>query len=367
MAARRSISVVVTAAPHPGYPFTDPLGAAVGPGRTATWLLRRALSACFALGTIPLGVTLLRPGIDTSDTAIAVVGLLMLSASVLLAVWRTPPTAVLLASFPAGVVLVSGLVAVAKPLALIPVFYIWPVALAAYFLQRRHVVANFLVMVVAFAIALAGWVDPAARVIELVSVIVAGAVIGVLIVALKERLDEALGRLRLLATRDPLTGALNRRAFQEALDAAVARAARGNGACAVAILDIDHFKRINDQRGHAAGDEALRHLVAVIGRRARAGDALGRLGGEEFGVLLDGADAGGAQRYAQDLRAALASARRDDVPPFTISVGVAELADGDGSAEGMLLAADRAMYAAKEDGRDRVLPAPGRRLARVAT
>jgi diguanylate cyclase (GGDEF)-like protein len=134
----------------------------------------------------------------------------------------------------------------------------------------------------------------------------------------------------------------------------------------VAILDIDHFKRINDEHGHAAGDEALRHLVTLIGRRARAGDVLGRLGGEEFGVLLDGADAAGAQRYAQDLRAALADARRDDVPPFTISVGVAELADGDGSAEGMLLAADRAMYAAKENGRDRVLPALARDLAPVS-
>lgn len=366
MRARRSISVGVTAAANHGYPFSDPLGAAVGSGRTTPWLLRRALCACFAVGTIPLGVTLLRPGIDKSETAIAVVGLLMLAVSLLLAVWRTPPTAVLLASFPVGILLVSGLVAVAKPLALIPVFYIWPVALSAYFLQRRHVVLNFLVMVVAFGIALVGFVEPAARVVELGSVIAAGAVIGVLIVTLKERLDEALGRLRLLATRDPLTGALNRRAFQEALDGAVARAVRSSGACAVAILDIDHFKRINDEHGHAAGDEALRHLVTLIGRRARAGDVLGRLGGEEFGVLLDGADAAGAQRYAQDLRAALADARRDDVPPFTISVGVAELADGDGSADGMLLAADRAMYAAKENGRDRVLPALARDLAPVS-
>jgi diguanylate cyclase (GGDEF)-like protein len=106
--------------------------------------------------------------------------------------------------------------------------------------------------------------------------------------------------------------------------------------------------------------------VGVIGERTRLGDVLGRLGGEEFAVLLDGADARGAEVYAEDLRAALARARREDVPPFTVSVGVAALAGSHDGAEAMLLAADRALYEAKAAGRDRVVRAEGRRESRAA-
>src|SRR4051794_11631495 len=343
------------------YAFTDPLGAAGMYDRPPTWLMRRAAAVGYGIGALTLGVTLLTPDTDTSDhLGIAVIGVLMAICAAVHALWRRPPSWWFLLGSPAGAVMISALVAIAKPLALIPIFYIWPLLLSGYFLQRREVLLNYALVGVGFGVVQIVWVAPVARLIEWVSVMVVGGVLAVLIVALKESLDGALGRLRLLATRDSLTGALNRRAFHEALDAAVARTARGDGTCAIAILDIDHFKRINDGHGHAIGDAALRHLVAVMEERTRLGDVLGRLGGEEFAVLLDGTDARGAEVYAEDLRAALARAARTDVPPFTVSVGVAEIEDGGGTAEGMLLAADRALYAAKAAGRDRVVRACAR-------
>jgi diguanylate cyclase (GGDEF)-like protein len=316
--------------------------------------------ALYAIGAGTLGITLLTPDSDTSDhTGIACVGLLMLLIAVVLKAWSEPPAAVLLTGFALGTLAISALVAVAKPTALIPMFYIWPMVLSAYFLRRREVLGMFVLTAVGFGVALVGWVFPDARMIQWVSVVVVTAVLASLIVALKEGLDTTLTRLRVLATRDPLTGALNRRAFAEALDAAVARAVRGDGTCSVAILDVDHFKRINDAFDHATGDLALQRLTAVVDSRTRRGDVVGRLGGEEFAILLDGTDAAGAETYAESLRAALAEAAADTtIPAFTVSVGVAELAHGDRTADRMLIAADHALYAAKAGGRDRVMRAP---------
>jgi len=104
----------------------------------------------------------------------------------------------------------------------------------------------------------------------------------------------------------PLTGALNRRALVAELDAEIARSTRAGTACTVAVVDVDHFKQINDRFGHAAGDAALRGLVATMSRRLRRGDVVGRLGGEEFAVVLAGADASGAECYGNTLRALVA-------------------------------------------------------------
>jgi diguanylate cyclase (GGDEF)-like protein len=341
------------------YRFTDPLGAAAGAhARPAAVLVRRALMGLYAVGSLTLWVTLLTPDSNTSDHAgITVLAVAMGAIAAGLKLWRTPPPEALLCCFPLGTLIISVLVAVAKPIALIPMFYIWPVVLSAYFLQRRQAGAMLALTAGGFGIALLGWVAPDARLIQWVSVVVVCAVLAVLIVALKEGLEGTLTRLRELAAHDPLTGALNRRAFGDALGAAVARAARGEGGCAVAVIDIDHFKAINDEHGHAAGDAALCRLTALLTERARATDAVGRLGGEEFAVLLDGTDGDGAAAFADDLRRALAAGGHG--PAMTVSVGVAALGDAEGEDAGqaMLIAADRALYAAKAAGRDRIVQA----------
>ncbi|HYC71654.1 MAG TPA: GGDEF domain-containing protein [Opitutaceae bacterium] len=157
-------------------------------------------------------------------------------------------------------------------------------------------------------------------------------------------------------TRDALTGAFNRAYFQRRLEREWALAGRG-GALAVALLDVDHFKAINDAHGHAAGDAVLRGLVARIHPLVGAGP-LARYGGEEFALLLAGADASNAAGLAERLRAAIAAApfpagaRRLAV---TVSIGVAGAAPAMAGPEQLLGLADRRLYAAKHAGRNRVV------------
>ncbi|MBL8672264.1 MAG: diguanylate cyclase [Alphaproteobacteria bacterium] len=164
--------------------------------------------------------------------------------------------------------------------------------------------------------------------------------------------------LRRLATSDPLTGAANRRFFLERANAEWERFRRYGRPLAVLMLDIDHFKRINDTYGHPVGDEALRALTAAIGAKLRNNDMLGRLGGEEFAVLLPETGLQGAEVMAERLRADIAAIRIDTARgllTFTTSIGAAVCLDADGNVERGLARADAALYTAKRTGRNRVV------------
>ena len=161
--------------------------------------------------------------------------------------------------------------------------------------------------------------------------------------------------LELEARTDPLTGLANRRPFMVQLDQAIAAAGRGRPAV-LALLDIDHFKAVNDALGHPAGDAALVTLAEVCLREVRAGDAVARLGGEEFGILFDGSALAAAERVCERLRRAIeAQPMLGPKGPFriTASFGLAELHAGD-AAEAVVAAADGALYAAKHAGRNRL-------------
>jgi diguanylate cyclase (GGDEF)-like protein/PAS domain S-box-containing protein len=164
-------------------------------------------------------------------------------------------------------------------------------------------------------------------------------------------------KLRDLAEHDSLTGLLNRRRFDEELDEALVRLRRRRGAAALLLLDLDHFKLVNDTHGHKTGDDVLVAVASVLRKRLRAADVIGRIGGDEFAVLLDSADAEAAAAMGRELVESLHELR---VPAghaevrVTASIGIvvldAELADEAAA----LIAADRALYRAKNDGRDRV-------------
>jgi len=167
-------------------------------------------------------------------------------------------------------------------------------------------------------------------------------------------------RLRELATTDDLTGALNRRAFFAAVAQEADRAARYGGKMSLVMIDLDHFKQINDRYGHAAGDRALSLAVQAMQDGLRDIDALGRLGGEEFAVLLPQTSLTGALEVAERLRRSIASvAVPVDPPPSTIgltaSLGVADQMEGESGPDRILLRADAALYRAKNEGRDRVV------------
>ena len=159
--------------------------------------------------------------------------------------------------------------------------------------------------------------------------------------------------LRALSVTDSLTGIHNRRYFQERLTTEMARVERGGGELSVIMLDVDHFKRINDQHGHAVGDRVLQAVCERIGHRLRRTDVFCRLGGEEFMVLCP--DIGGEHAYvlALQLWQELRSSPIDGVGIVTASFGVASWRAGEG-ADALLLRADSGVYVAKQAGRDRV-------------
>jgi len=169
-------------------------------------------------------------------------------------------------------------------------------------------------------------------------------------------------RLRDLATIDDLTGALNRRAFFDVASQEIERAGRYATPVSVVMIDLDHFKQVNDRHGHAAGDAALRLTAAAMNASLREVDRLGRLGGEEFAVLLPQTPLAGAIEVAERLRRAIAQVAVPVEPApatlhLTASLGVAEHRLGTLGPDAVLNRADAALYRAKHEGRDRVIPA----------
>ncbi|TFY91874.1 GGDEF domain-containing protein [Pseudomonas nabeulensis] len=159
--------------------------------------------------------------------------------------------------------------------------------------------------------------------------------------------------LRALTITDSLTGIHNRRYFQDRLKAEMVRLNRTSGALSLIMLDIDHFKRINDQHGHAVGDSVLQEVCKRIRERLRRTDVFCRLGGEEFMVLCPNTEGEQAYSLAMELWQALRSATMAPVGIVTASFGVASWRVGEGI-DGLLLRADSAVYVAKQAGRDRV-------------
>jgi diguanylate cyclase (GGDEF)-like protein len=173
------------------------------------------------------------------------------------------------------------------------------------------------------------------------------------------RQESLLHQLYESSTRDALTGAYNRKHFDERLRAEVAYCTRHGSEASLVVFDIDFFKRINDRWGHPGGDAVLRQVVRVAGQRLRAEDVFARIGGEEFAVILRGIDLAGAARVGERLRAtvyAVPVVVAAQPVGVTISVGCAALSCcQERSASELFAAADARLYQAKHSGRNRVV------------
>ena len=172
------------------------------------------------------------------------------------------------------------------------------------------------------------------------------------------KVDRAHEQLRLQSTIDDLTGLYNRRYFMEKLREAIEHARRDGTPFAVAVIDVDDFKRINDEHGHLSGDETLRQLTRTCARLVRDIDTLARIGGEEFALLLPATTAAEAEHVLERLRFSIAAARvRLDERSLgiTVSIGLTSPGPNARDVNGVLHEADAALYSAKRQGKNRLV------------
>jgi diguanylate cyclase (GGDEF)-like protein len=181
---------------------------------------------------------------------------------------------------------------------------------------------------------------------------------GIRVLDLEDNLVKAREVMRFKASHDALTGLWNRGAILELLQREVWRTEREGSSLALMLVDLDHFKTVNDTLGHLSGDDALREVARRISQSVRVYDLVGRYGGEEFLVLLPACDRSAAEERAKRLSAAVAQAPIETSAGqtrMTLSVGVISTADAPGNGSiALLRAADAALYRAKEGGRNRV-------------
>lgn len=245
---------------------------------------------------------------------------------------------------------IAGVLIAIQELGLVGVYWAYPVVLVFYLLYSLRFAAAinlvFLVMVTPVLLA----VMPMEHLLRVLSTL---ALTSCFTFLFAHNLQRSTRELEGLAMVDPLSGAGNRRQMESRLDDAIYLHGRYGLPCGLIVLDIDHFKQINDSKGHLVGDEILVQLTDLFRSRLRHSDSVFRYGGEEFVVLLPSTRIGGASRIAEKLRALVASSVFPGTDQLTVSAGVAELRHGETQLD-WLGRADAALYAAKQAGRNRV-------------
>jgi diguanylate cyclase (GGDEF)-like protein len=241
-----------------------------------------------------------------------------------------------------------------------PLMLLFPAFVAAWFLGPWELGVNMVVSTAVSLVALAGsYATPVEWLLQVA--VNAGTLnlsaLGVFL--LRRRVQRLLVETQTLSHLDPLTGLFNRRYLAEQAPRIWRQARRDGTRVAAMVLDLDHFKRLNDAHGHAAGDAVLRAVADALGATVRPTDVLARTGGEELVVLGLVGDSSEAGRLAERLRAAVAGTRTDDGHAVTTSIGIAltRPVDGENATESLwklIDRADAAMYEAKQQGRDRV-------------
>jgi diguanylate cyclase (GGDEF)-like protein/putative nucleotidyltransferase with HDIG domain len=232
-------------------------------------------------------------------------------------------------------------------------FYFWVAIYSAYFLGKRQAAAQIAWAAVLYWAVLALSANPEVFAIRWAETVTTLAVAGILVQALRNRVEELVHRLTDAARTDPLTGLQNRRAFEETMRAEVERAKRTQRPMCLLVCDLDHFKLVNDRFGHPTGDSALVRVGQLLSATRREIDPVARTGGEEFALILP--ETGSQEGYvvAERLRLTVEEAFAEEPVPLTISIGVASYPDEGRDPDALIGAADQALYAAKEMGRNR--------------
>ena len=304
------------------------------------------LSITGAIGVLPLAIIRLL----NQDWIIAIFDLIIVGCMIFLAVyvWRTQR--VRFVSLMLAVLCALGVIITVHLKGPGQIFWAFPSVMALFFLLLpREAVIAATIMIGGMLPVLLGKVEAVAATSALITLLVTTAFAYAFSVLTTDLRDQLLN----LATRDPLTGAGNRRAMEGRLADIIAAHRRARVTASMLMLDLDHFKKVNDQHGHDVGDQILIRVTELIDKRIRVTDKLYRVGGEEFVILTEGDRLDVAAKLAEELRELIETSEMNLDCRVTASLGVAELGDGE-SEKDWYRRADLALYEAKNGGRNRV-------------
>src|SRR5919197_3350709 len=320
--------------------------------------MARTFAYLFGLGATLVLISLLlphSPDRDTTGLVITTAAAYAVALGFLIAFDRLPLWA-FEASPLVGIVLVSLVVYFggSQAATAYAMYYFWVALAACYFLRPLVAIAHLFVASMAYGLVLL--VGPGHVALPGLNwVIVTGTlmVLGVLMITLRSQVERLVGELAAAARTDSLTQVANRRELEERFAAELERSTRTARPLSIVVLDLDWFKEYNDRFGHNAGDRALVMLADALKRATRTSGVVARLGGEEFGVLAPETDETEGFLVAERLRAEVRAAFARETEKMTISCGVASFPVHGITSGELLHGADRALYEAKESGRDR--------------
>jgi diguanylate cyclase (GGDEF)-like protein len=302
------------------------------------------LSASGALGVLPFLVLRYMQG----EWIAAIVDTIIVIGFIGVGIYVFLTRRVRLASIAIACFCMAGIITTVYAIGPHQVYWIYPAIMAVFYLLRPHEAIIFALLTVAALVPiLLGDVDSHSTATILITIIV----MSFFAFAFSLVTNRQREQLIQLATKDPLTGTGNRRRLDSKLNDVINSYKRTGTTASMLLLDIDHFKKVNDMHGHAVGDQILKRVTEIVNLRIRVTDSLYRIGGEEFVVVLDGQNIDRAARLAEQLRTLVQANELVPDQPVTISLGVAEL-NGNESAEDWLHRADKALYRAKRAGRN---------------
>jgi len=302
------------------------------------------LSACGAVGVLPFIVLRVMQG----EWFAATVDSLIVIGFVSLGIYVYRTRRVRIAGIGISFICIAGVISTVYIIGPHQVYWVYPVLVAIFYLVRPlEAIVFTLVTVAALVPKLLGDADSHSTTTILITIVVMNS-FALAFALITNRQRE---KLLQLATKDPLTGAGNRRHLDNKLNDVVNGFRRTGKTAAMLLMDLDHLKKVNDKHGHVIGDQILKRITEIVNLRIRVTDSLYRIGGDEFVVILDGQDIDHAAHLAEQLRTLVEANELIAGQPVTVSVGIAELKE-DESAEDWLHRADKALYNAKRDGRN---------------
>jgi len=311
---------------------------------TVETFLPLILSAAGSLGVLPFAILRYMQG----DWVAAIMDTMIVAGFFAFGTYVYYTQRVRVASVAIALICAAGVLSTIYIIGPRQVYWVFPALIGIFYLLRpREAVALAVVTLLALIPTLLSSADSQ----ETTTLIVTFIVTSMIAFAFSLITNRQREQLLVLATKDPLTGAGNRRGLDSKLTEVVNSFKRTGASSSLILLDLDHFKAVNDIYGHAVGDQILKRITEIINLRIRVTDSIYRVGGEEFIVVLEGADLHKGVHLAEQLRTLVDANELVPDHAVTISLGVAELKEGE-SANDWLHRADEALYRAKDAGRN---------------